>query len=363
MKFFDDRAARVLLTTVLFGLGLLFLWMAWRTIIAFVFAILFAYLMEAPICAMQTRLRLSRGFAIAAAYLGLLVLVAALLALAAPRVMRDTATFVHQLPSLTENLKTGQIAYQVGGMRGWSIETQQRLQSFIVSHRDEILGISSAFLSRAAGLAKNSWWLLLVPILAVFFLKDGPTMGHELIDSVRGTRNRRAVSFAANEMSEMLGHYIRAQLLLAVLAMVVLTLALWIFRMPYAFVLGPAAGALEFIPVVGPIIGGALVLGVGFLASYTHLLWVLLFLLLWRGIQDYVNAPKIMGGKLEMHPLAVLFGVLAGAEVAGVIGVFLSVPVLAALRILWRTWRMLKSSPAEIAADAGVGIEQFSQRS
>lgn len=356
MKLFDDRAARVLLTTVLFGLALLFLWMAWRTIIAFVFAVFFAYLLEAPICAMQKRLKLSRGFAIAAAYVGLVILVGALLALAAPRVMRDTATFVHQLPSLTENLKSGQIAYQVGGKRGWSVETQQRLQSFIVSHRDEIVGISSAFLSRAAGLAQNSWWLLLVPILAVFFLKDGPTMGRELIESVSGTRNRRAVSFAANEMSEMLGHFIRAQLLLAVLAMFVLTLALWIFRMPYAFVLGPAAGALEFIPVVGPIIGGALVLGVGFLANYTHLLWVLLFLLLWRGIQDYVNSPKIMGGKLEMHPLAVLFGVLAGAEVAGVIGVFLSVPVLAALRILWRTWRMLKSSPSEIVTDTAGGI-------
>ena len=52
-----------------------------------------------------------------------------------------------------------------------------------------------------------------------------------------------------------------------------------------------------------------------------------------------MNAPRIMGGRVELHPLAALFGVLAGAEVAGVIGVYLSIPVVATLRVLWRRWR------------------------
>jgi predicted PurR-regulated permease PerM len=126
---------------------------------------------------------------------------------------------------------------------------------------------------------------------------------------------------------------------LSVLAMVVVTVVLSIMKVPYAVALGPAAGALEFIPVVGPVVGGAVILGVAFLAGYQHLLWLFLFLLVWRGIQDYVSSPRIMSGTLELHPLAVLFGVLAGGEVAGVIGVFLSVPVLATLRILWHTWQ------------------------
>jgi predicted PurR-regulated permease PerM len=69
---------------------------------------------------------------------------------------------------------------------------------------------------------------------------------------------------------------------------------------------------------------------------------LLLFLVLWRGIQDYVNSPRITGSTLELHPLLVLFGVFAGGEVAGVIGVFLSIPVLATLRILWHTWRLAR---------------------
>jgi predicted PurR-regulated permease PerM len=86
-------------------------------------------------------------------------------------------------------------------------------------------------------------------------------------------------------------------------------------------------------------VGAVLILGVAFVSGYTHLLWVLLFLLLWRGIQDYVTSPRVLGRTLELHPLAVLFGVLAGGEVAGVLGVFLSIPVLATVRILWHAWQ------------------------
>jgi predicted PurR-regulated permease PerM len=141
----------------------------------------------------------------------------------------------------------------------------------------------------------------------------------------------------------MLGHFIRAQLLMSAIAIVVVTGVIWAMRVPYALALGPAAGALEFIPVVGPFVGAVLILGVGFIAGYSHLLWVLLFLVLWRGIQDYITSPRILGRNLELHPLAILFGVLAGGEVAGVLGVFFSIPVLASVRIFWQAWRLYRN--------------------
>ena len=81
--------------------------------------------------------------------------------------------------------------------------------------------------------------------------------------------------------------------------------------------------------MAGPAIGGLAVLFVALLSGYGHMWWLLIFLLVWRCIQDYVTSPRIMGTTLELHPLTVLFGVFAGGEVAGVIGVFLSIPVLA----------------------------------
>ena len=79
--------------------------------------------------------------------------------------------------------------------------------------------------------------------------------------------------------------------------------------------------------------------GVPIRLHFTFVL-LLIFLICWRLVQDYVVAPRVMGRSVELHPLAAIFGVLAGAEVAGVLGVYLSIPVMASLRIVWRRWRL-----------------------
>jgi predicted PurR-regulated permease PerM len=97
---------------------------------------------------------------------------------------------------------------------------------------------------------------------------------------------------------------------------------------------------MEFVPVVGPLTAGLVMVGVAVLMSYPHWVILILFLGIWRLIQDYVVAPRVMGEKMELHPLAAIFGVLAGGEIAGVLGVYLSIPVMASLRIVWRRWQL-----------------------
>lgn len=338
----DKKTAQALFTALLFVLALLFLYAAWRVIIAFLFAIFFAYLLEAPVARLQSWLRGSRNAAIAVVYLIFLAVVVIVFVLAGPPVMEEVQTLMQQSPHLSEKIS------QVAAQHGLSGEKFQRVLAFFNEHRGEIISRGQNVVLGAFKTLQNTWWLFLVPILAIFFLKDGRKFGEIIINSVKGQRNRQIVAATVDQMNTMLGHFLRAQLLLSVLAMVVITFVTWAMRVPYAFAVGPAAGALEFIPVVGPVLGIAIVMGVAFLASYNHLLWLFIFLLVWRGIQDYVSSPRIMGSKLELHPLAVLFGILAGGEVAGVIGVFLSIPVLASLRILWHTWNMYRrSAPAE----------------
>jgi predicted PurR-regulated permease PerM len=81
-------------------------------------------------------------------------------------------------------------------------------------------------------------------------------------------------------------------------------------------------------------------MAVALLTGYPHWLVLVVFLLVWRGIQDYVSSPHIMGESMELHPLAAIFGVMAGAEIAGILGVYLSIPVMASLRIVFRRWRL-----------------------
>lgn len=342
IRLFDKKTAQALFTALIFGLALLFLYSAWRAIIAFLFAIFFAYLLEAPVSRLEKWFRGSRGAAIAAVYAIFLAGVIVLFLLVGPPVMDEAQKLTHQAPALMDRLGSGTLVKQLGAQHGWSEQTVNRVDAFLHEHRGELTATIQNFILRAAKSLQNMWWLVLVPILAVFFLKDGSRFAEVMINSVEDHGHRKIAAATVEEMNLMLGHFIRAQLTLAALAMVAVTFYLWVTRVPYAFALGPAAGALEFIPVVGPVIGGLMVLGVAFTAGYNHLFWLFLVLLLWRGVQDYVTSPRIMGSTLQLHPLLVLFGVFAGGEVAGVIGVFLSIPVLATLRILWHTWQLAR---------------------
>ena len=343
MNLFDSRAARVLMTALAFFLCLGFVWIAWRTLIAFIFAILFAYLLAAPVEYFEARFKNhGRTYGILITYLALFGTLAVLLAIFGPKIAEEAQTLAQQLPGLSDKLSNGQLVHVLGERRAWSYETEQRIQDFLTSHRGQIVGAVSAFSTRALSTVQRGWWLFLVPILAIFFLKDGRRFGDAFVGFFERPQYKRVLSILLSELNQMIGHFMRAQLALTALAMAVLTVAFVVMRVPYSFALGPIAGAFEFIPVVGPIAAGAIVLGVAFAANYPHLLWLFILLLIWRGIQDYVASPRIMGGKLELHPLAVLFGVLAGAEVGGVIGVFLSIPILAAIKIIWRTYHQYR---------------------
>jgi predicted PurR-regulated permease PerM len=335
----DTRAVRVLFTALLFAAALAFVYLARHTLVIFLFAIFFAYLLEPLVSRVQQWVRL-RSRAIAVIYLLLAIVLAIFFAFVGPRIGREGQKLTESIPALMENISTGKIAVQIGAQRGWSSRTQQRVQSFLVRHRNDITRIASRMGLRLAEVAQNVWWLILIPILAAFFLRDGRTFIDVLLMMVVSHPQREFAEGVLNDLNDMLAHFIRAQLTLAALALVVYVAMLSALRVPYALVLGTAGGILEFIPVVGPFTAAVIILGVGFLMSYQHLLIVAILLIAWRLIQDYVTAPRIMGRSVELHPLAALFGVLAGGEVAGVIGVFLSIPVMASLRIVSRRWRI-----------------------
>ena len=118
--------------------------------------------------------------------------------------------------------------------------------------------------------------------------------------------------------------HMRALVLLSATTFTCYSIFLTLTGVNYGILLGVMAGMLEFIPVVGPLGAAVVVLAVGGMSSGGHLLAVLIFLVVFRLFQDYVVSPHLMGHGVELHSLLVLFGVFAGAELAGVPGTFLS---------------------------------------
>src|SRR5438445_60830 len=95
--------------------------------------------------------------------------------------------------------------------------------------------------------------------------------------------------------------------------------------------------------VVGPLAAGVTVVSVALFSGFGHPWLLALFILIWRLVQDYLSSPLIMGRGVELHPGLVIFGVLAGGELAGVAGMFLSVPVIAGLKVVWRRLREFRA--------------------
>ncbi len=333
-------------TALLFALGLGFLYAARRTLILFLFAIFFAYLIN-PAVERLEKLVHSRVWAITIIYLLFLVGLGLVGFLVGPRIARQGARLGESLPGLMDKASTGQLSGQIGQLAArfgtqhhWSGETQKRIQTFLISRRDDLSRLAQHIGVRAAEAAQQVWVLFLVPILAIFFLRDGGSFHEVLLSLVQSRTQREFLQDVFQDLNQMLAQFIRAQLTLAALSLVVYTSFLGAMRVPYALMLGTAGGALEFIPVAGPLMAGAAMMVVAVLAGYQHWGFLLLFLLVWRLIQDYVISPRIMGVSVELHPLAAVFGILAGGEIAGMLGVYLSIPVMASLRIVWRRWRI-----------------------
>ncbi|HXY06297.1 MAG TPA: AI-2E family transporter [Terriglobales bacterium] len=335
----DTRAARILFTALLFALGLSFLYVARHTLIAFLFAILFAYLVDPAVSRIERWTR-SRGMAIAAIYFLLVVLLGLFFFFVGPRIARQAQRLTEALPSLLDQVSSGNIAVTIGHEHGWNDFTIRQVGAFLASHRKGLVALAQRVGIRLAEAAKEAWLLLVIPILAIFFLKDGRSFGEAALSSIHSQPQREFLEGVRGDLNEMLAHFIRAQLTLAFFSFLVYSCFMGITKVPYALMLGTAGGLMEFIPLVGPLVAALLILLVALLAGYSHLLVLLIFLGAWRVVQDYVIAPRIMGKSMELHPLATLFGVLAGGEIAGVLGVYLSIPVMASLRIFFRRWRL-----------------------
>ncbi|MGA9040430.1 MAG: AI-2E family transporter [Terriglobales bacterium] len=339
MSLIDPRTARVLITVLLFVLVLGFLYIAHYTLVAFLFAVFFAYLVDPAVSRIEKWTK-SRGWAIAAIYLLLLVLLVTFFFFVGPQIARQTQRLTESLPKLLDNVSSGNIAVQIGQERGWDKATITLVQKFLYNHRDTLSNIAQMVGIRVAQVAQQSWLLVVVPVLAAFFLKDGRGFTEVGLSFLHAKAQREFLQGVLDDLNQMLAQFIRAQLTLAAFSFVAYLAFLGPMRVQYALVLASAGGTMEFIPVVGPLVAAVVILGVALLTGYQHWLWLLIFLGLWRIIQDYVASPRIMGRSTELHPLAAIFGVLAGAEIAGVLGVYLSIPIMASLRIVWRRWRL-----------------------
>jgi predicted PurR-regulated permease PerM len=198
---------------------------------------------------------------------------------------------------------------------------------------------STEFASSAVGYLVYLPWLILIPILAFFLLKDAESFRRSaLLMLPRGRWRWRGDEFF-QDVNSTLAAYIRAQLTACLLIGVVCALGFTLLGVPGGLVMGFIAGVFEFVPLAGPLIVAVMAAILATLhAGPFNAFLVLLFLGVLRIVHDYFVYPRLIGQGIHLHPLAVIFAILAGEKLAGLAGIFLAIPLVAILTVSYRHW-------------------------
>jgi predicted PurR-regulated permease PerM len=245
-------------------------------------------------------------------------------------------TYAKQLDSYAKQLATLPSRYHLPP--SW----RQSLTDWLNAAITGLLDWLQALALETVSFAPYLLWFVLIPVLGFFFLKDGKTLSYQFLSTLPAADLRYRVTMFLKDVSETLAAYIRAQLLACVIVGVIEGTGLRLLGLPYPLLFAVGAGLCEFVPLVGPLIFGVVAILVASFYSWHTALLVFAFLAIYRVIQDYIIYPRLISRGVEIHPVVVILAALSGAELAGVTGVFLSVPVAALLIVCWRHWRVLQ---------------------
>jgi len=313
-------------------------------LLVLVFAVFFAYLILPVVVRVQHLLRtagtpagVSLGAAIGLVYLllgGSLLLAGTILL---PKLTQQLTDIAGQAPQYATALRSWGDEWSAYERARLPVEFRARVDTWIASGSEAAVHHAQAFALALLGVLTFIPWLVLIPVLAFFLLKDADQIRYYGLYALPA-RLRGPGYQIVQELNTAMSSYVRAQLLACLLIGVLCTAGFAVLGVPYAVLLGVAAGILEFIPLVGPLVIAVVACVVAAVHQPVLALWVATFLIVLRVAEDYVIYPRLMGHGTHLNPLMVILAVLMGAELGGVIGIFLAVPVAAMLSVAYRRW-------------------------
>ena len=212
-------------------------------------------------------------------------------------------------------------------------------------------------------------WLILIPILAFFLLKDVESFRRSALHMLPKGRWRWRGDEFFQDVNSTLAAYTRAQLTACLIIGLICSLGFTLLGLPGGLVMGVIAGVFEFVPLVGPLLIAVMAALLALLhAGPFSAFVILLFLGVVRIAEDYFIYPRLIGQGIHLHPLAVIFAILSGAEIGGVAGIFLAIPVVAILTVIFRHWMehrgsegladLLEPTPAVLKPEAESEVTQ-----
>lgn len=304
----------------------------------FLIAFIFAYILQPVITRYTRKYDKSRMYitkVVFAIFLGSFILISLILA---PMIFKQTAVFIKKLPEY----KT----YILDNVTAFLDSIDQYDPSAVTRFKETIEnGINSIF-SVLAGFANHIWEytlatinvvtiIALVPLILYYFLRDWQSMINS-VNEVMPLNKKSKIHEIVDEINVLISAYIRGQLNICLILTVYYTIGLALIGLDLALLLGVLSGFLIIIPFIGAI-GSFIFAALGCYLSFgfgIEFIYLILLYVIGHSIEGYILAPKIIGNKIGLHPLWVLFAVFAAGTVLGFWGIFFAIPIAGIVKVL-----------------------------
>lgn len=335
----DTRRWQWMALTIAIGV---LVWLLAPVLLPFVISLFFGYLGD-PLVDRLERARMSRTFAVFLVFFTMTALLALVLVLLVPLLGDQIHHFVEQMPTYAAWLRNTVLPWI-------NLHTHidlspyidpQRLAGFLREHWEKAGGVAENVLG---GLSRSGLVLIeiianvcLVPVLSFYFLRDWDVLVAR-VDALLPRNIQPTITRLARESDEMLGGFLRGQMAVMVSLGIIYSLGLWLVGLDLSLLIGLIAGLVSFVPYLG-VITGILLSVIAALVQFgdgVHVLMVLAVFTVGPMLESFVLIPRLVGNKIGMHPVGVIFALMAGGQLFGFLGILLALPVSAVAMVLLR---------------------------
>jgi predicted PurR-regulated permease PerM len=322
----------------LLALGLLiaFIIAVWRVLVPFLLGFAVAYLVS-PLVDRFVAMGLRRDRTVLVLYLVLLGATAGVGSIVVPSFFREAHALADDIPKYTAALDQAVERLNDLGRESLRHVLGQHAASFSLPFRTEqfVESLVKSLPGNLLEFAYTGAWILIVPFVSFFALSQSRTWIDALFAWVPAQKVESLLGFLA-EINAALGGYVRGQALDAICVGLLTMGGLALLGFNGAVMVGGLTGILNLVPFMAPLVGGSIALFAGYFQglSFPVLAGIFLLFAIVRLIDDFVLTPFLVGGSVRLHPVAVLFAILAGYHVAGFLGLVFAVPIAAIVKVI-----------------------------
>ncbi len=251
-----------------------------------------------------------------------------------PSLGRELEQIMAQLPEQTRRVEAllGDVLGRLRNM--WVPEGMRDVMNISLERVEALI---ERFLTRVTEILfvtiSHLFNFFLAPFLAYYILRDFERIRRTIVLWLPSKR-RKEVLELLSRANRVVSGYLRGQLIVSGVVGLLVAGGLSLLGVRYALLLGLIAALADIIPYFGPIISGVPAVGLALLQSPMTALWALLLLVAVQQFEGSVLSPKIVGERVGLHPLTVIFAILTGGELMGIVGMFLAVPVAAIIKVV-----------------------------